>query len=443
MAVSAPVSSFVFQRAGRALPRVDRGQGAVLWDTEGRRYLDASGGAVVVNVGHGRQEVAAAMARQAAAAAYVHATQFGSDVLEEYARRLSAHVPGSCRRLYLVTGGSEANETAVKLARAFHLARGEPGRYKVIGRSAAYHGNTLGTLAVSGRPTLQAPYLPLLPPAPHAAAPFCYHCPLERTYPSCQVACADDVGAVIEREGPQTVAAVIVEPQIGASAGAAVPPPEYLPRVAETCRRHGVVLIADEVMTGFGRTGRWFAVEHDGVTPDIVTCGKGMTGGYAAAGAVLASDDIVEAVDGAGGFVHGFTFSHHPVTAAAGLAVLDILERERLVERAAALGPALESRLAPLRGRRHVGDVRGRGLLWGIELVEDRATRTPFARARRTAERVAERALGLGLILYPTAGIHGLEGDALMVAPPFVTTESELDEMATLLGRALESEGIS
>jgi hypothetical protein len=296
---------------------------------------------------------------------------------------------------------------------------------------------------VSGRPTLQAPYRPLLPSTPHAAAPFCYHCPLERTYPACAVACADDVEAVMEREGPGTVAAVIAEPVIGASAASAVPPPEYLPRVAEACRRHGVLLIADEVMSGFGRTGRWFAVDHDGVAPDIVTCGKGMTSGYAPVGAVLASDGVVDAVKGAGGFVHGFTFSHHPVTAAAALAVLDILERERLVERAAGLGPVLEGKLAPLRQRRHVGDVRGRGLMWGVELVEDRAARKPFPRARRTAERVAERALGLGLVVYPTTGIHGLEGDALMVAPPFVATEAELDEMAGLLAGALDAEGLA
>ena len=264
----------MFRRvAGRDLPRVARASGAVVWDTEGRRYLDGSGGAVVVNVGHGREEIAAAMAQQAGAAGYVHGTQFTSDVLEEYARRLAVHAPGECRKLYLLSGGSEATETAVKLARAFHLARGEPGRHKVIGRSVSYHGNTLGALSLSGRPTLQAPYVPLLSATPRAAAPFCYHCPLERTYPSCALACADDLEVVIEREGASTIAAFIAEPILGASAGAAVPPDDYTRRVRESCRRHGIVYIDDEVMTGLGRTGRWFGIEWSGAAPDLVVCG--------------------------------------------------------------------------------------------------------------------------------------------------------------------------
>ena len=352
----------MFRRvAGRDLPTVARASGAVVWDTEGRRYLDGSGGAVVVNVGHGREEIAAAMARQAGAAGYVHGTQFTSDVLEEYARRLAVHAPGDCRRLYLLSGGSEATETAVKLARAYHLARGEGERHKVIGRTVSYHGNTLGALSLSGRPTLQAPYVPLLSATPRAAAPFCYHCPLGLTHPSCAIACADDLEAVIEREGARTIAAFMAEPILGASAGAAVPPDDYTRRVRETCRRHGIVFIDDEVMTGFGRTGRWFGIEWSGAAPDLVTCGKGMAGGYMPVGAVLASEAIVETVERAGGFVNGFTFSHHPVTAAAALATLEILERERLVERAAVVGERALARLQALRARPQVGDVRGRG----------------------------------------------------------------------------------
>ncbi len=418
---------------------MSRASGAVVWDAEGRRYLDGSGGAVVVNVGHGREEVVAAMARQAAAVAYVHGTQFTSDVLEEYARRLAVHAPGDCRRLYLLSGGSEATETAVKLARAYHVARGESGRYKVVGRTTSYHGNTLGALSLSGRPTLQAPYAPMLPAVPRAAAPFCYHCPLDRTYPSCQVACADDLETVIAREGAETIAAFIAEPILGASAGAAVPPDDYTRRVRETCRRHGIVYIDDEVMCGFGRTGRWFGIEWSGTAPDLVTCGKGMSGGYMPVGAVLASERIVEAVERAGGFVHGFTFSHHPVTAAAGLAVLDIIEREGLVERAAAMGEKALLRLQALRARTQVGDVRGRGLLLGVELVADRVTRRPFPRAERRAEAVTACAFAEGLILYPSAGCAtGTEGDVVMLAPPLVVSDDELEEMVTILDRAIE-----
>lgn len=431
----------VFHRvAGRALPTVSHALGAVVWDTDGKRYLDGSGGAVVVNIGHGRAEVAQAMARQATAAGYVHGTQFTSEVLEEYARRLAVHAPGDCRRLYLLSGGSEATETAVKMARAYHLARGEPERHKVIGRTISYHGNTLSALALSGRPTLQAPYAPMLSAVPRAAAPFCYHCPLGREYPSCGLACAEDLEAVIAREGAQTVSAFLAEPILGASAGAAVPPDEYTRHVRETCRRHGIVYVDDEVMTGFGRTGRWFGIEWSGAAPDLVTCGKGMSGGYMPVGAVLASETIADTVAGAGGFVHGFTFSHHPVTAAACLATLDILERERLVERAESMGRHALARLQDLRARPSVGDVRGRGLMLAVELLADTAARRPFPRSERKAEAVAARAFADGLIVYPSTGCAtGLEGDAVMLAPPFVVTEAEVDEMVAILGRAIES----
>jgi adenosylmethionine-8-amino-7-oxononanoate aminotransferase len=437
--------SFVFRRAaGRDLPAVARAEGAVIWDRAGKRYLDGSGGAVVVNVGHGRREVAEAMAAQAAAAAYVHGTQFTSDVLEEYARRLAVHAPGDCNRLYLVSGGSEANETAVKMARAYHLAEGRPSRHKVIRRSVSYHGNTLGTLSLSGRPGLRAPYEPLLAAVPEVVAPFCYHCPLGRAYPECDVACADDLEAVIGREGPDTVAAYIAEPVIGASAGAAVPPDEYPRRAREICERHGVLYIADEVMTGFGRTGRWFATEWSGVVPDIMTCGKGMSGGYMPVGGVLASGRVAVALARSRpGFVHGFTYSHNPVTAAACLATLEILEREALVERAAVLGEKALARLQALRAHPHVGDVRGRGLMIGVELVADTAARRPFPRAEAKAEALAAEAFRRGLVTYPGGGgAGGMDGDMLMLAPPFVVTEPQIEEMASLLDASLTALGL-
>ena len=438
-------SSFVFHRApGREMPTIDHGQGAVLWDRSGKRYLDGSGGAVVVNIGHGRGEVAAAMAAQAAAAAYVHGTQFTSAVLEEYARRLAVHAPGDCRRLYLVSGGSEANETAVKMARAYHLAGGRPSRRKVVHRAVSYHGNTLATLALSGRPGLRAPYEPLLAAAPETMAPFCYHCPLDRAYPECGVACVEDLEAVVLREGPDTVAAYIAEPIIGASAGAAVPPDDYARRAREICDRYGVVYIDDEVMTGFGRTGRWFATEWSGVVPDIVTCGKGMSGGYMPVGAALVSEKIVAALAGSKrGFVHGFTFSHNPVTAAACLATLEILEREGLVERARVLGEKALARLQALRSHPHVGDVRGRGLMIGLELVADKAGRRPFPRAEGRAEALAAEAFRRGLVTYPGGGgASGADGDVLMLAPPFVVTEAELEEMAAILDGSLTALGL-
>ncbi len=414
-------SSYVFHRPlGRDLPAIACAEGALLWDTEGKRYLDGAGGAVVVNVGHGRREIAEAMAAQAEAAAYVHGTQFTSEVLEDYTRRLARHAPGDCNRLYLVSGGSEANETAVKLARAYQLANGRPQRHKVVRRSVSYHGNTLSTLALSGRPNLQAPYRPMLAVTPEAPAPFCHHCPLGKTYPECRVACADELVTVIEREGPDTVAAFLAEPII--------------------CDEHGVVLIADEVMTGFGRTGRFFATEWSGALPDVVTCGKGMSGGYAPVGAVLASERIVKTLAESGGFTHGFTFSHNPVACRA---TLDILEREALVERAAAMGEVLGRLLAPLREHSHVGDVRGPGLLWGIELSADKASRRPFARSAGKAETLAARAFADGLVTYPSSGFaDGTNGDVVMLAPPFVVTEEQLEEMAGILERALTANGL-
>ena len=440
MAYRYPESSVFHRPLGRALPAIARGEGALLWDTEGRRYIDGSGGAVVVNVGHGRREIAAAMARQAEQAAYVHGTQFTSDVLEEYARRLAPHVPIDGARLYLVSGGSEANETAVKMARAYQLAIGQASRHQVVRRSVSYHGGTLATLSLSGRPTLQAPYRPMLQVVPESPAPFCYHCPLGKSYPDCAVACADELEAVVLREDPKTVAAFIAEPVLGASAGAAVPPAEYAGKAKAICDRHGVLYIDDEVMAGFGRTGTWFGIEPSGVRPDLITCGKGMSGGYMPVGAVLASGRIVAALHGAGGFTHGFTFSHNPVTAAACLATLEILEGEGLVERSRLLGEKSLARLRALTAHPHVGDVRGLGLMLGLELVADKATRRPFPRAEKKAEAVAARCFENGLVLYPGTGCAtGTEGDLVMVAPPLVVTEEQIEELVGILDRSLTS----
>jgi adenosylmethionine-8-amino-7-oxononanoate aminotransferase len=438
MTYSYPTSYVFHRRVGREMPAIVRAEGALLWDGNGKRYLDGSGGAVVVNVGHGRASIAAAIARQAQAAAYVHGTQFTTETLEEYARRLASHAPGDCTRLYLVSGGSEANETAVKLARAYHIANGQPSRHKVVRGSISYHGGTLATLSLSGRPNLQAPYLPMLARTPGTPAAFCYRCPLEKRYPDCGVSCGDELEAVLQAEGPETVSAVIAEPVLGASAGAAVPPDEYMRKARAICDRHGVLLIDDEVMTGFGRTGRFFAIEWSGVRPDLVTCGKGMSGGYMPVGAVLASERVLETVARGGGFTHGFTFSHNPVTAAACLETLEVLESEGLVERARVMGERLSALLAPLGAHPHVGDVRGRGLMAALELVADKQTRRPFPKEDRKAEALAARCLARGLVVYPGTGCAGdAGGDLAMLAPPFVVTDEQLGQMAGILDAAL------
>jgi adenosylmethionine-8-amino-7-oxononanoate aminotransferase len=329
------------------------------------------------------------------------------------------------------------------MARAYQLAIGEGSRHKVVRLSVSYHGNTLLTLSLSGRPNLQEPYRPMLTAAPSAPAPFCYHCPLGQTYPQCHVVCADELEAVILREGPETVAAFIAEPILGASAGAFVPPEDHARKAREVCSRHGVVYIDDEVMTGFGRTGAFFGIEWSGVVPDIVTCGKGMSGGYMPVGAVLASERVVAALLRTSGFTHGFTFSHNPVTAAACLETLRILEDEDLVARARTLGAHLFSRLATLRGHPCVGDVRGRGLMAGVELVADKDTRRPFPRTEKKAEGATARAFANGLVVYPSTGCaDGRSGDLVMLAPPFVTSEPQIDEMTSILERSLAELGL-
>lgn len=413
-----------------------RGEGVYLYDETGRRYIDACGGALAVNLGHGRADLARAMAEQASKVAYIHGSQFTTEPIEQWAARLVEKLPSRRYKLYPVPGGTEATETAIKLARQYQLARGRASKYLTLACRPSYHGNTLGSLSVSGRDGLRKAYEPLLGNREHAPAPYCYRCPLAKTYPECGVACADAVGDLFERLGPENVAAFVAEAVTGAAAGAAVPPPEYLPRVKAICERYDVVLIVDEVLAGFGRTGSFLAVSRSGIVPDVILMGKGLTGAALPGGAVAAGDHLVEAIhEKLGGFTHGYTFSHHPVVAAVMLEVLEILDRERLVERVAELEAPFFEGLETLRRFPFVGDVRGRGLLAGIELVSDAATKKPFPRSRRFVEEAVERAFGKGLVVYSSTGLaDGVDGDALMLAPPFVIEPAQIDEIVRILG---------
>jgi len=433
-------SSHVFSRAGPGLPRVARAKGAQVWDTDGRRYLDGAGGAVVVGVGHGDERVVEAIRAQALAVAYAHGTMFTSDALEAYAAELAEVVPVDDARVYPVSGGSEAIETALKMARAYHLARGED-RHRVIARWGSYHGNTRGALDASGRAPLRRPYLPWLGQASHTLAAYEYRCPFPATHPNgCGRRYADALEAAIARAGPGTVAAFVAEPVAGAALGAAVPPDGYWPAVAEVCRRHGVLLVADEVMTGFGRTGRWFGCDHWGVRPDILAAAKGAASGYWPLGLAVASGPVHDTIAGTG-FTHGLTYSHHVVGAAAGREVLRILRQDGLVEAAAGKGKRLLAELeARLAGHQQVGDVRGLGLMVAVELVADRASRAPFPRSARVAERVVAAARDRGLLLYSSTGCaDGTEGDLVMLGPPLVVTDAEVEEMAATTAAAVEA----
>ncbi|MDQ3218020.1 MAG: aspartate aminotransferase family protein [Actinomycetota bacterium] len=432
--------SSVFPRVtGRSLARARRAEGVFIYDEDGKRYIDACGGAIVVGVGHGNEAVIDALARQQHDVAYVHGTQFTTAALEDYADALAQILPLDDARVYAVCGGSEAVETALKLARSYHLARGDESRHKVIARVGSYHGNSLNALDASGRILLRAPYEPWLGRTVRVGTPYEYRCGLDEHPQGCGGVLADELDRAIIEQGPDTVACFIAEPVSGATLGAAVPPGDYWDAVARVCRSHGVLLIADEVMTGFGRTGQWFGCEHWGLEPDIVVAGKGASSGYWPLGFAACSGLVYEAV-ATTGFIHGFTYSHSPVGAAVGLAVLDQLRTHNLVDASRSKGKRLLALLHEQLGAHpHVGDVRGLGLMAGIELVADRGTKAPFSRGERVTERVVAAAFERGLLLYPSRGCaDGVNGDLVMLGPPFVISDAELVETVELLRGAVE-----
>lgn len=432
--------SHVFHRSRSGLPVVARAEGALMWDAGGKRYIDASGGAIVVGIGHGDGRVAEAIREQSARVSYAHGTQFTSEPLERYANEVAPLLPMGDARLYPVSGGSEAVETALKLARAFHLARGEESRHKVIARWGSYHGNTLGALDASGRRSLREPYEPWLGRFRHVAPAYEYRCPIASHPKGCGEEHARLLDETIRREGAGTVAAFVAEPVAGATLAAAVPSDDYWPAIERVCREHGVLVIADEVMTGFGRTGRWFACDHWNVRPDVLAAGKGAASGYWPLAFAACSGEVFETI-ASSGFVHGFTYSHHVVGAAAGLAVLARLRDDGLVEASAKKGERLLVALRDaLREDPLVGDVRGLGLMIGVELVADRDTGAPFPRADGVTERILAAARERGVLVYPSTGCaNGTDGDAFMLGPPFVIAEQELDEVVTVVAQSVGS----
>jgi adenosylmethionine-8-amino-7-oxononanoate aminotransferase len=437
----------VFRRTPAADPPVAvEAHGSIIRAADGREYIDAAGGAVVVNIGHGRAEVASVMASQAARLAYAHGSVFTNEPLEAYAAAVARHLPLNGPAIYPVSGGSEAIETALKLVRAYHLARGDTDRWIVFSRWGSYHGNTLGALDLSGRKPLRRPYESWLGRFRHVSAAYPYRAGLPG---SDALGTTEELAAELDRAfeaaGPATVAAFVAEPIVGATLGALAPPEGYWTAIAEVCRRHGVLLVADEVMTGFGRTGRWFGLDHWGVRPDLLVAAKGATSGYWPFGFVAASDEVHDAVVGGTGFVHGFTYSHGPVAAAVAGEVLRILETEDLVTASQTKGERL---LAGLRARLDdhpiVGDVRGRGLLVGIELVADRASRDPFPRSAKLTEAVVRAARDRGVLVYSgTGNANGVDGDTILLGPPFVITDSELDQVVEHLADAIKTVSIA
>jgi adenosylmethionine-8-amino-7-oxononanoate aminotransferase len=429
--------SAVLRRSFRKdFPVAVRGEGVYVWDAAGNKYLDLAGSAAVNFIGHGVPEISAAMAEQAASLEFVHTSQFTTPVAEAYAQELLAfagdHFQGGA--VYFTCGGSESIETALKLARQYQVEIGQSTRYQILSRQQSYHGSTLGALSASGNKRRREIYLPMVREFAHIGMPYCYRCDFDCTdgCRNCGQQYAAELEHAIDASNGEA-AAFIFEPVSGATLGAVVPPPGYLQSIAEICRKHGVLLIADEVMTGMGRTGRNFAVEHSAVAPDILVTAKGLSSGYAPLGAVIASKKVVDAIAaGSGAFLHGFTYNAHPISLAAGRTVLRHLQSKNLVAAADSTRPGtpathLKQALETLRSQDTVGDVRGIGLLWAVEFVADQPTKRPLPPEQNFAGRVAFAALKRGLLVYPMQGsVDGTSGDHLLLAPPAVITPEQI-----------------
>jgi adenosylmethionine-8-amino-7-oxononanoate aminotransferase len=429
---------YLFYQTRKQLPFIAKSRGIYMWDDAGREYIDACSGAMVSNIGHGHPRILQAVQRQAQKTFFAYRTQFENEPAVELAARIVSRSAPHLDRVFYVGSGSEAVETAMKLCRQHYYAKGEGGRHIFISREPSYHGCTLGALALTSYAPLEAPFRPLMQSYPKIPAPYCYRCALGLTYPACGIQCARMLEDVIQRQGPENVAAFVAEPVGGASTGALVPPEEYFGIVQAICRRYGVMLILDEVMTGFGRTGKMFAYEHWGVKADIVALAKGMTAGYYPLGAVIARNRIVDEVVGKGGFLHGFTYAGNPMACAVGLEVFDIILENDLPGNAAGVGTHLKAGLEQLAERHPIiGQVRGRGLLLAIELVQDHTTRQPFAAERQIGLLLTDTAFAQGLIIYPRRPIHGLAGDHVLIAPPLTVTVAESDEILSRLEQSL------
>ena len=427
--------SFVFYRKlNKKFPKAVSSQGSFILDENGNRYFDASGGAVVVNIGHAVKEIADAIAGQARVLPYVNGTQFTHDAVETLSAELAEVLPGTLKYSYFLSSGSEANEAAVKLARQYWYEQGQHSKWKIISRTPSYHGNTLTALSLSGREHYRTVFGPLLTDFPRIKAPDPYR------HPGCSACTGELLEEEILKQGPETIAAFIAEPIIGSSAGAVVPSVEYYDRVSETCRKHNILFIADEVMAGMGRTGKWFSFQHYNFIPDILVTGKGINGGVVPLSGLVAKKEIVDVLASTSGyFNHAQTYSHTPVTCAAGVATIRYLKKNNLVERCAEMGDVLSARLNELREFPVVGDVRGKGLMWAVEFVQDRKTKNPFARSEKFAERFTEAAFRNGLILWFNVGhVDGTNGDLVMVAPPFTVTDDEIEDFMKRFKKSLE-----
>lgn len=435
--------SHVFYRSlKKNYPRIEKGEGVFVWDSEGKRYLDGASGCLVTNIGYGVASVADALQKEARQAGFSHGTIFTSGPQEEMARLVTEYTPAGLDYVYFVSGGTEANETAMSFAIQYHRQRGNRSKWKIIGRRLSYHGSSFATMSVAGNVQRRSLYSPLVMPFPLVPPPHCYRCYCGLSYPECKISCAVELEKTILAEGPDNIAAFLLEPVIGTSAAASVPPPEYMPMVCEICDRYDVLLIADEVLCGYGRSGRYLAMDHWDVSADMVTLGKGLGGGYTPLAAVIVHEKIYDTFKANWGkSIHGYTYQGNPVSCAAGIAVNRYLRDNDLFMRVEEKGHYLKAGLKKLAGHYPIiGDVRGIGLLLGLELVKDRETKQSYPASLSVAEQAREKAMEEGLMLY--TGVGGtadiVPRDYLIVAPPFIITEEEMDLLVHGISETLD-----
>jgi adenosylmethionine-8-amino-7-oxononanoate aminotransferase len=424
-----------------SLPIVDHGEGIYLYDKEGKCYIDASSGACVVAIGHGRKEMAKALMEQAQKAAFVIGVHFQNELAIELAKQIIDLAPHGMKAVHFVSGGSEGNDTAMKLALSYHLANKEPRKQRFIARWGSYHGATLGATSLSGHTGRRRTYHRALMDVTHIPPAYCYRCPYRRTPDRCDLDCAKALDTAIRREGPENIAAFFAEPIVGSTLGAVVPVDGYFPMIREICDEHGVLLVADEVMTGFGRTGKNFGLDHWSITPDIIVTGKGISSGYAPLGAIIIGDQIVDLFEEKhSDFPHIFTFAFNPLSSAAGSAALKILVEEKLIERSARIGEYMGKRLREIMELHLIGDVRGRGLLHGVELVKNKATKDPYPPEKGVSRRMFTEMASRGVLPYiGTGSVDGTRGDHFILCPPFVITEEQIDTIIQSIEEATTS----
>jgi adenosylmethionine-8-amino-7-oxononanoate aminotransferase len=433
--------SVFHRRLDYPYPIITHGKGIHLYDEDNKEYLDACGGAIVASIGHGVKEIAEKTKKLLEKTGFIHASQFTTKNVEDYARELCRVAPKGLSKVYFTLGGSDAVETAIKLARQYHYDSGNKGKYKINYTYPSYHGGTFGALAITPKKSFREIYEPYLIKHPKIPSYFCYHCPYKKIYPKCDLECAWELEKIIKKENPKTISAFIIEPIIGASAGAVVPPKEYLPIVKKICAKYNILLIADEVMSGCGRTGKWFACQHFGIKPDILITAKGISGGLVPLSAVFCTDKIYRTIkNGTGAFSHGYTYVNNPITVGIGKAVFEYTNKNKLVDNCAKKGEYLLSKLRDLAEKFEIiGDVRGKGLMTAIEFVRNRETKEPFPRKLHLAERILQTAMKKGLNLYFCLGfVDGVNGDAVMIAPPFTVTKSEIDKIINILSNSIK-----